>query len=541
MCKSQTLTSTQAICLYVAVFLIAGCAQQKNCLVSVHDSTQRHSEQTSTPVASRPEARHSPSELAGTHDVKEDIEVESVSVIPTGYLEEADATPSESSVSMHPMNSATLERPMMSINLPMALSQVGGTNPAVGFANWRVQEAYARQERANVLWLPSIQAGLSFHRHDGNLQNSNGGIQDVNRNSFQYGLGAGAVGAGTTPRPGLVAQFHMIDAIFQPEIAQRNTWAAQHAASAAFNRQLLEASLAYLELLSAEQDQAIVITTYSQTQELAKLTKDFAEAGQGLQSDADRMQTESILVEDRVLQAQERCEMASSRLSAALSLRTGARLVPAESNVVPIELVTLDGNQAAMISTGLSHRPELKEAGCLVSAACEEYKRQKYAPFVPSVLLGASQTGFGGGLGNSLGEIDNRVDLDAVMTWEIRNMGFGEKAARAETSARIEQAKYQHLRQMDVVAREVSEAHSQLMIRQQRLTIAEEAIRSAENSYARNLNRIRDGQGLPIEVLQAIQALETARRNYLESVMSHNEAQFRLQWALGWPVTAVSL
>ena len=87
------------------------------------------------------------------------------------------------------------------LNLPTALALVGGRHPAIGLAKWRVQEAYARFEQAKVMWLPSIQPGFSFHRHDGNYQASDGSIVDVNRNSFQYGLGTGATGAGTTPRP----------------------------------------------------------------------------------------------------------------------------------------------------------------------------------------------------------------------------------------------------------------------------------------------------------------------------------------------------
>ncbi|MEO1617242.1 MAG: hypothetical protein AAFV88_15435, partial [Planctomycetota bacterium] len=133
----------------------------------------------------------------------------------------------------------------VAMNLPSVLAAVGGKHPAVGAARWRVQEAYARLDAANVLWLPTIQAGLSFHRHDGNYQASNGDIVDVNRNSFQYGLGSSATGAGTTPQPGLVAQFRFADAIFEPKVAERAAWAQGHAAGAVLNRQLLDAAVAY--------------------------------------------------------------------------------------------------------------------------------------------------------------------------------------------------------------------------------------------------------------------------------------------------------
>jgi outer membrane protein TolC len=156
------------------------------------------------------------------------------------------------------------------------------------------------------------------------------------------------------------------------------------------------------------------------------------------------------------------------------------------------------------------------------------------------VLLGFSTGGFGGGLGNDLDNINNRYDFDALMSWEVRNLGFGERAARRESSARIQQAKFQKLRAMDQVAREISEAYSQVQLRDQQMTITQSAISAAENSYKRNLERIRDGQGLPLEVLQSVHALDSARRAYLRAVIAHNESQFRLQWALGWPVTASS-
>jgi outer membrane protein TolC len=174
----------------------------------------------------------------------------------------------------------------------------------------------------------------------------------------------------------------------------------------------------------------------------------------------------------------------------------------------------------------------------LVDAASEQHRRQKYAPFVPSVLLGFSTGKFGGGLGNDAQNTDNRYDFDALVSWELRNFGLGERAARHETSSRHAQAKFEKLLVMDQVAREVTEAHMQIQHRDAQIAITRHAIKSAEDSYARNLSRIRDGQGLPLEVLQSLRALEDARRAYLTAVVDYNESQFRLQWSLGWPIEA---
>ncbi len=91
---------------------------------------------------------------------------------------------------------------------------------------------------------------------------------------------------------------------------------------------------------------------------------------------------------------------------------------------------------------------------------------------------------------------------------------------------------------MDQVARDVSEAYSQTQFRREQIAITEKAIKFAEESYDRNLARIRDGQGLPIEVLQSVQALQSARQAYLTAVADYNRAQYRLQWSLGFLVTS---
>ena len=423
----------------------------------------------------------------------------------------------------------------LSLNLPMALAMIGGDHPAVGAAQWRVREAYAALDQAKVAWLPSIQAGFSFHRHDGNYQASNGDIVDVNRNSFQYGLGNSATGAGTTQTPGVVAQFHFADAIFEPEIAKHRAWADQHAASATINDQLREVALAYNEWLRAHQAKQVLLSTTSLTDELSKLTSDFAEAGEGLRADADRMQTESAMVATRMSIVDEAIDVAEVRLNQALSIDAGVDLMPLDPVLVPIVLTPKGSNRAGLIQTGLLMRPELKQSQNLVAAACEEYKRQKYAPFVPSVLMGLSTGGFGGGLGNELDDVDGRYDLDAAMTWRVRNLGFGEAASRRRAASQLQTARFEKLAVMDQVAREVDESHVSLSRRAERVAIAERAIESARNSYDRNLSRIRDGQGLPIEVLQSLQALEIAQQAYVDAVADHNEAQYRLQWAIGWP------
>ena len=65
---------------------------------------------------------------------------------------------------------------------------------------------------------------------------------------------------------------------------------------------------------------------------------------------------------------------------------------------------------------------------------------------------------------------------------------------------------------MDRVAREIVEAHARVQARQGQIAVAESGTAAASKSYQRNLARIREGQGLPLEVLQSMQALDEMQR-----------------------------
>ena len=82
------------------------------------------------------------------------------------------------------------------------------------------------------LWLPAIRAGVSFNRHEGPLQTSEGTIEDVRRNALESGLGLGAVAAGSPAVPGITANFRVADAVYQPRIGRYLVAANQQAAAA---------------------------------------------------------------------------------------------------------------------------------------------------------------------------------------------------------------------------------------------------------------------------------------------------------------------
>ncbi len=146
------------------------------------------------------------------------------------------------------------------------------------------------------------------------------------------------------------------------------------------------------------------------TSDLAKITRDYAEAGQGLKSDADRTATELALLQTRQLAAHERQLVASTRLARALSIPSPPRYCPKIPQLWPLDMLQQSTEESSLIATGLSVRPELKESQALVLLHARLTSEKSTHRFVPSVLLGFSTTSFGGGLGN------NADNLAAAMT-----------------------------------------------------------------------------------------------------------------------------
>ena len=510
-----------------ACFLLTGCARgrfARDRAASPAESTIG----TPDPLTSFPTPQNDPVRLVSA-------EQREMTRTPSAVTELAQ--PVEVSSNDQPGGEPTGAVPLQTIDLAAALSMVAGQHPLVEIARCRTQQAYAQLAAAKTLWLPTIQAGASYHRLDGNLQASTGQILDINRSSMQAGLGAGAVGAGQTIRPGLVAQFHFADALYQPKIAERRAWARSHASMAALHDQLLAAALAHQTLLGAEQRLALIRDHNQRVAVLAKLTSDFANAGEGLRADADRLATEMRLSEAELRRGEEEVVSASARLAESISAPPGTLLTCVEPAATPIDLLPVHGEPVDLVSTGLSNRPELKEAQCLVAEACERLRRERSAPLVPSMLLGMSYGGFGGGLGGTIDQFRDRAEFNALATWQVRNLGFGEAAARRERQSQVQQATFERVRVMDRVAREIVEAHGRLLARSDRIAATKAAIQTAVDSYDRNLVRIRQGHGLPIEALQSVQALDAARQAYLDAVLDYNESQLRLYCALGWPVS----
>jgi outer membrane protein TolC len=423
------------------------------------------------------------------------------------------------------------------IDLPTALRLANAQNTQIAHAQERIAEAEAQLDQARVLLLPSLNAGASYNHHDGRIQETSGTVVEASRSDGYAGLGAGAIGAGTVIVPGVSVRSDLADAIFLPLAARQGVRAREAESRAVLNNVLLDVVVAYQELLRAKAAVAIAQESYENAAELARVTENYAKAGEGLQSDAERAAVERSLRERELEAARETLQVRSAQLAELLRLDPQVELDPIDASVVPVSLVGEDRPLADLISTALQNRPELEQSRALVQLACERLCQAKYGPLLPSVVLGYSVGGFGGGPGSSLVNTSDRSDFDAMLYWQLRNLGAGDRARTDERRSQYRQAQTVEVAVMDRVSSEVSQAYAQVKSRRKQIAIAEGAVGRALKSFQLNRSRIFEKQGLPIEVLQAIQSLAATRREYLAAVIDYNEAQFRLYTTLGQPAS----
>ncbi|MBL8828424.1 MAG: hypothetical protein JNM18_15690, partial [Planctomycetaceae bacterium] len=283
------------------------------------------------------------------------------------------------------------------IDLPTALRLAQGDNLRVAYAREQITQAWAKYDAARVMWLPSIRAGLDYNKHDAQIQDITGNVFPASRANTWGGLGAGTPGAGSPMFPGVVMNFHLADALFEPLAAQQAAFARRHAADAVTNDVLWRVSLAYFELVRAAQEAAIARDVELTARQLVRLTGDHAAAGQGSAADADRATTEWSVRRNEVLRSQESVRVASARLAELLRLDVCTQLEPLEPVAVPVDLFPCELSKCDLVTWALSNRPELAQHRHLVSEAVERMRRTQYSVLMPSVLLGASYGVFGGG------------------------------------------------------------------------------------------------------------------------------------------------
>jgi outer membrane protein TolC len=424
------------------------------------------------------------------------------------------------------------------IDLTTALRLAEVENPEIAGARQLIREALALQQAAYALALPTLNAGTNFHGHTGNLQRSSGRILNLSEQSLYVGSGARTVAAESLAFPGVNIVSPLADVIFEPLVARQNVDRARFDATATTYMILLDVATLHFNLIQAEASLALWRESEADAAEVVRLTAAYARAGQGRKADADRAASNQRLIHIEVQHGEEEVAVASTRLARRLHLDPVVRIHTASPWVGPIALVDLSVPAEELVQVALQRRPEVAARAAAIGVAETRFHQERARPLLPTVWLGFSGGGFGGGsnlVPPFLGNFKGRTDFDVRAFWMLQNLGLGNLAIQKRHRAEIGAAVGQQSRTINQVRQEVTSARDEAIAARERIDATHKQLIAAQDGFREDLERIRGTVGLPIEVTNNLELLSDARQQHLRAILDFNRAQFRLFVSLGSP------
>jgi outer membrane protein TolC len=431
------------------------------------------------------------------------------------------------------------------INLATAMRLSGARPLDIAAATAQVEQALAVQLQAKALWIPDLNAGIDYFRHDGVQQNFFTG------SNFQKGRQTFFVGGG----PSLSVGF--AEAIFAPLAARRVVTARRADLQAARNDSLFTVSRAYFDLQAARG----ILLGVGAAIARAELLVNFAT---GLAPsliaplEINRARTELQSLRQTQQAAIRDWRVASARLAEVLLLDPATLLEPIEPPFLQVTFVPADRSPDELMPIALNSRPEIASRRELVAQAEQLLRQEKNRPLLPNLIVTspATSTGllsggnFSAGPNQSLGSNGPRFDIEIAVVWQLQNAGVGNIGRIRQRRAEQKGASIELTRTVFRVKSEVSQAVARLQTARVRVVATEEGVRQAIESADKNFIGLREttrpaGELLrlivrPQEVVQAIESLNVAYQQYSSAVNEYNTAQFELYRALGQPAQWVT-
>ena len=406
------------------------------------------------------------------------------------------------------------------IDLPTTLRLAGARNIDIQLAREKLAEARATQESAIEKFFPSAAPGITYRRHDNLIQNTEGVIEDVHKQSYAPG--------GT-----IIAQTDLGDAIFKSLAAHQLVKAAGHAFDAQRQDSIVSAAQAYFDLVATHSAagvarEALCISSDYQTQIDKAVSIGLAFKGDALRVKVQRQRDEIALQ-----QAEEKVLLAAARLAQILHLDPVVELRPHESQLLPLSLISAMMPAGTLVEQAMAARPEAKENAALVVAARVAKNGAVYGPLIPSLGGQAFIGGLGGGKDSQTGNFGESEEYVGLLNWRIGPGGlfdFGEIHAQ---QARLRAARLTEEKVRDEIAQQVVTGRVRLLSLADQLATARQSLSDAQENLRLDQERKEFGVGIVLETIVAEQELTRARTDYLRIVAEYNKVQYDLLRALG--------
>jgi outer membrane protein TolC len=436
------------------------------------------------------------------------------------------------------------DRPLP-INLATALRLCDARPLIVATAQAEVWVAEAQLTHAKVLWVPTLEFGGDYIRHDGGGTDINKGVLTPQSDNFFYG-GAAAD-----------QYVNLCDAIYQPLVARQVLNSRQWDVQTAKNDALMMTAESYFKVHQYRGKYAGALYTVERGHDLvariASLSKELVPA-----VEVERAKNVLADLQQRATSAREMWRVHSADLTQLLRLDPRTVIVPMEHDHLQITLIDPAQPLDEMMNIALKNRPEIAANRALVAAAEARIRREKMRPALPVIMINGFQSAgmliqggiFGLGPNSSLNQWTGRADVSLQAMWQLEGFGIGNLARVKQQRGEESHSIIMLYRAQDKVAAEVTEARARLQSATARVSQADRALRTAIITFNGNFEGLKQtmrfGDVLrlvyrPQEAVYALDLMNLAFNEYFSTVADYNRTQFELFHALGYPARELTI
>ena len=374
---------------------------------------------------------------------------------------------------------------------------------------------------------------MSYLRHEGNIQTSQGPLIDVNSDLYRSGVGTSA-------------QISLGDALFNSLATHRLVQAAEFATDAQLQESVFQAANAYFDVAGAKAAHGVALESARLARGYAVEVDQAVKAGLAFRGDLFRASTEVARNQLTADQARERQRLAAASLAQILHLDSSIELVPADADLLPIRFPSADRPLASLVIDALSARPELKQYAAQLEAARKRRQGAVYGPLIPIVTAQVFDGGEGGGAGSPgpAADFAHSADYSVGLSWKIGPGGLFDVGNIHANDARLKRSELLLEKERDVISQEVVSAHTRVHFSARQIADALRALEASQQALNLTRQRREFAVGEVLENIQAEQDFTRARLDYVNAIAENNKAQFALRRALGasaeqWPAVPI--
>ena len=342
--------------------------------------------------------------------------------------------------------------------------------------------AEAQLTRAKVLWVPQLNIGGDYIRHDGGGPDFNKGILTAPSVNFFYGGG------------GLWEIQALTDVFFEPLVKRQVLNSRQADIQTAKNDAALMTATTYFDV---HQHRGMYAGSLYCVERGRDLVERIASLSNELVPEVEVQRARNLLadLEQQATSARQAWRVSSARLTRVLRLNPLAVVVPLEHDHLQVTLIDPARPLPDLHVIALTNRPELASYQALVQAAVARIRREKGRMFLPTVLVNGFQTPdemiqagiFGMGTNNKLNQWAGRDDVSLQLMWELEGLGIGNLARIKEQRGEQSKAIIDFFNVQDMVAADVTRAQADLQSAAARVDQAERAVRTGHRHLQRQL------------------------------------------------------